>query len=62
MSTRTLTPTDRDTYSPKMSYALQERAMDDLLEGAEDHEREITHGFDEDQLDDGNPCTIAPWP
>lgn len=57
MSTRTHTPAFRDTYSAEMNNALQERAMDELLEGAEDHVREITQGFEEDQLDDGDPCT-----
>ncbi|MBK7759528.1 MAG: hypothetical protein IPI35_24655 [Deltaproteobacteria bacterium] len=62
MPTRTLPPTDRYTNCPETSDAFKERAMYDLLKGAEEHEHEITHGFDEAQLDDGDPCTVVRQP
>lgn len=43
----------REDNMTEMTQAMLER-------DAEAHERAITHGFDEDQLDEGDPCYRSP--
>lgn len=46
-------------YTTEMAAALRLRAEADLHRGAKVHEDEITLGFDEAQLDEGDPCQVA---